>query len=144
MQHGQKGLSLIEILVTLSVVLIVLSSFTKTNKHLESIKAKKLCTKIEAYLYTLRFIAELQDTETILTATDTAVLGIASGKTTLTETFGKKQQIKIRSGTTGLQSIHFYEKNTASPGLIEVISSNTTYCALSISLRGRIKKIKYE
>lgn len=140
----QKGISLIETLATLSIILIMLSLFARTEQNLKSLKAHKLCSKIESYLYALRFIAEQSGTETLFSTNNTGViLGTSSEKIIFRDTTGPNQ-VNISSGATGLKSIHFYPQNASSPGLIEVSSDGNPYCWLSISLRGRIRKKRYE
>lgn len=137
------GVSLIETLIALSIASIVLSFFHVSKEHLSSLQAKKLCNKIESSLYTLRYIAEMEnDNATLRLDKNNHILGITSKKIILKESLGNNI-INIHSANSTLKSVIFYPKNTASPSLIEVRDQNNSYCAISISLRGRIKKVLY-
>jgi prepilin-type N-terminal cleavage/methylation domain-containing protein len=139
----QKGMSLLETLITLSIASIMLSFFHVSKGHLSNLQAKKLCNKIESSLYTIRYIAEMENDKTILRVDkDNHILGSSSKRIILKESLSNKI-INIHSANSTLESVIFYPKNTASRSLIEVRDQDKSYCAISISLRGRIKKVFY-
>jgi Tfp pilus assembly protein FimT len=141
--NNEKGISLIETLITLSIATIMLSFFHVSKEHLSSLQAKRLCNKIESSLYTIRYIAEMENEKAILRLDkNNQILGITSKKIILKESLGNNK-INIHSANSTLESVIFYPKNTASPSLIEVRDQDKSYCAISISLRGRIKKVFY-
>ena len=142
--HTEDGWSIIEVLVVLTILATLASSYSRTEDYIKTLRAHRLCSHIELYLNSLKFIAEHKNSTAVFFVKENKeLLGLDSGKVIFRE-LTAPSSIKLKSGIGSPNSILFYPNNSSSPGTIEVESNSKTICSLSISLRGRIRKFIYE
>lgn len=139
----ENGLSLIEVLVVLLILATLSSAYSTTEGTLRTLRAHRLCSNIEFYLNSLKFISEHKNsTAVLLVREDKELLGLDAGKVIFRE-LTLPNIIKVQSGIGSPNSILFYPSNSSSPSSIEVKNELETYCSVSVSLRGRIRKLLY-
>jgi len=140
----EYGLSLIEVLVVLFILASLASGYSKTEDHLRTLRAHRLCSNIEHYLNSLKFISEHKNsTAVLLVREDKELLGIDAGKIIFRELI-QPNIVELKSGIGSPNSILFYPSNSSSPSTIEVKNGPETFCSISVSLRGRIRKFIYD
>lgn len=138
-----SGFSLLEVLVTIAIISIVSSSYIQTEKYLSRLSSHRLCGKLEDYLRSLRFTALAKNlTTTLLLKNNKELIGLNNGEIIFRQDVNKNR-VQIKSGAHLDNTVLFYANQVASPATIQVSKDSETYCSISISLRGRIKRINF-